>query len=71
VPQGISDGEKQELDDGSVIFGKTTFAKDDGTLGEVADVALKYKLHTKERLVYYYIKVQKIYNDKIMKSILL
>jgi hypothetical protein len=34
----ISDGEKQELDDGSVIFGKTTFAKDDGTLGEVADV---------------------------------
>jgi hypothetical protein len=39
----ISDGEKQELDDGSVIFGKTTFAKDDGTLGEVADVALKYK----------------------------
>jgi hypothetical protein len=39
----ISDGEKQELDDGSVIFGKTTFTKDDGTLGEVADVALKYK----------------------------
>ena len=32
---------------------------------------VKYKLHTKERLVYYYIKVQKIYNDKIMKSFLL
>jgi hypothetical protein len=39
----LYDGEKQELDDGSVIFGKTTFTKDDGTLGEVADVALKYK----------------------------
>jgi hypothetical protein len=39
----VSDGEKQELDDGSVIFGKTTFTKDDGTTGEVADVAFKYK----------------------------
>ncbi len=39
----VSDEEKQELDDGSVIFGKTTFTKDDGTTGEVADVAFKYK----------------------------
>ena len=39
----VSDGEKQELGDGSIIFGKTTFTKDDGTLGEVADVAFKYK----------------------------
>ncbi|BAS68398.1 cadherin-like domain-containing protein [Bathymodiolus septemdierum thioautotrophic gill symbiont] len=39
----VSDEQQQILDDGSTVFGKTTFTKDDGTTGEVADVAFKYK----------------------------
>ncbi len=39
----VSDKQEQILEDGSTIFGKTTFTKDDGTTGEVADVAFRYK----------------------------